>query len=447
MKVLIIDDEQAVRALIRSALASFDYEIWDTADGETALEIAATQHFDLIFCDVMMQGMNGFEVVKGLRGTLKSDAEIILITGAASAGAAVEALEYGANDYICKPIALDVLERIACAVRERRYPDDIVEISSTQTPRHEILGSSPAMIEVVKNASRVAGTNLPVMISGESGTGKELIACLIHRKSLRADQPFVTLNCGALPDTLLEAELFGHTRGAFTGALTTRQGLFEQANGGTLLLDEVTETSPAFQVKLLRALQEGEIRLLGSNTKKRVDVRVISTTNRNLTRLDSSSFRCDLLYRLQGAVIHIPPLRERLEDIRPMALAFLSQFNSEKNQLAITTDALAALECYNWAGNVRELKHLMARLAALYRDVIRLEDLPEEISRVGQFPMRLKPIASKEALPTLEHMELNYLKVVLDAVKGNKTQAANVMGVDRKTLYRMVERLANTHIN
>ncbi len=443
MKVLIIDDEQSVRTLIRSALINPSYEIWDTADGETAINLALTHHFDLIFCDVMMQGMNGFEVVKILRGQLKSDAEIILITGAASAAAAVKALDEGANDYICKPISLDALEQIAGAVKERRYPNDIVEIPFAKVAEQEILGSSPAMIEVVKNASRVAATNLPVMISGESGTGKELIACLIHRKSSRADKPFVTLNCAALPDTLLEAELFGHTRGAFTGALTTRQGLFEQANGGTLLLDEVTETSPAFQVKLLRALQEGEIRLLGSNMKKKVDVRIISTTNRNLRMLDGASFRADLLYRLQGAVIHIPPLRERLEDIRPMALAFLSQFNTERKQLAITSDALLALESYTWAGNVRELKHLMARLAALYRDVIRLEDLPPEISQTNQFPARLVPTKAQGALPTLALMELNYLKVVLDAVKGNKTQAANVMGVDRKTLYRMVERLAN----
>jgi two-component system, NtrC family, response regulator AtoC len=447
MKVLIIDDEQAIRALIRSALTNLGYEIWDTADGESALEVAASQQFDLIFCDVGLQGMNGFEVLKALRNDLKSDAEIILITGAASAAAAVEAIDDGANDYICKPISLNALERIARGVRERRYPNNIVRIPRVKLSGHEILGSSPTMIEVVKNASRVASTNLPVMISGESGTGKELIASLIHRKSGRADKPFVTLNCAALPDTLLEAELFGHTRGAFTGALTTRRGLFEQADGGTLLLDEVTETSPAFQVKLLRALQEGEIRLLGSNTKKRVDVRIISTTNRNVTTLDGASFRTDLLYRLQGATIHLSPLRERVADIRPMALAFLSQFNPENNSLAITTEALLALEKYNWAGNVRELKHLMTRLAALYRDVIRLEDLPAEISKPAQVSPKLHSITANEALPTLAHVELNYLKVVLDAVKGNKTQAANVMGVDRKTLYRMVERLASTHAN
>src|SRR6201999_1592753 len=198
---------------------------------------------------------------------LNSKAEIVLMTGQASVEAAIEAVQHGANDYICKPFSIGVLQAIATAVEQRRYPSKLIPAEAPKEPRHELLGNSPAMIEVVKTAARVALTDLPVMIRGESGTGKELIARLIHRKSPRADRPFVAVNCGALPDTLLESELFGHTRGAFTGADSARRGLFEEADGGTLLLDEVTETSPQFQVKLLRVLQEGEFRPLGTNTK------------------------------------------------------------------------------------------------------------------------------------------------------------------------------------
>jgi len=297
------------------------------------------------------------------------------------------------------------------------------------------------MIEVVKTAVRVALTELPVMIRGESGTGKELIARLIHRKSPRAQKPFVAVNCGALPDTLLESELFGHTRGAFTGADNARRGLFEEADGGTLLLDEVTETSPAFQVKLLRVLQEGEFRPLGTNARKRVNVRVLSATNRDPQALaEQGLFRQDLLYRLQGVQILLPPLRDRREDIRPMALAFLSQYTSAGRHLSITKDALLALERYGWPGNVRELKHLVQRLAALSSGIIRIEDLPAEIVSTPRVTSVMNEVIPEGDLPTLDQLESSYLLRVLSAVGGNKSRAAQVMGVDRKTLYRMIDR-------
>jgi transcriptional regulator with PAS, ATPase and Fis domain len=307
------------------------------------------------------------------------------------------------------------------------------------------LGNSPAMIEVVKTATRVAGTELPVMVCGESGTGKELVARLIHRKSKRADRPFVAVNCGALPDTLLESELFGHVRGAFTGADSVRRGLFEEADGGTLLLDEVTETSPAFQVKLLRALQEGEIRPLGSNSRKKVNVRVLAATNRDPKALvEAGSFRQDLLYRLQGVSITLPPLRERRDDIPTMAVAFLSQYNIKGRSLSVSKDAMLALEWYNWPGNVRELKHVMQRVAALSNGIIRLEDLPSEIVSTPTVTSTLDDIVPDGSLPSLEQLEANYLLKVLNAVGGNKSRAAQVMGVDRKTLYRMMDRQAAT---
>ena len=259
MKILVVDDEQPILELVRAAMADRGYHVCCAGSGREALDLGAEHDFDLVFCDVVMEGINGFEVLRAFRGTLHSHAEIVLMTGQASVESAIEAVQHGANDYICKPFSIGVLQAIASAVEQRRYPSKLVAIEALRAPQQEILGNSPVMIDVVKTAARVAITDLPVMIRGESGTGKELIARLIHRKSSRSERPFVAVNCGALPDTLLESELFGHTRGAFTGAENARRGLFDEADGGTLLLDEVTETSPAFQVKLAASLTGGRV--------------------------------------------------------------------------------------------------------------------------------------------------------------------------------------------
>lgn len=445
MKILVVDDEEPVRELVKDAMVEQGYQVWVAANGRDALDMGGEFEFDLVFCDVVMDGLSGFEVLKAFRGTLRSQAEIVLMTGQASVEAAIEAVQHGANDYICKPFSIGVLQAIASAVEQRRYPSKLVAIESSSAPQREILGNSPAMIDVVKTAARVAVTDLPVMIRGESGTGKELIARLIHRKSPRAERPFVAVNCGALPDTLLESELFGHTRGAFTGAESARRGLFEEADGGTLLLDEVTETSPAFQVKLLRVLQEGEFRPLGTNAKKRVNVRVLSATNRDpQTMVEQGLFRQDLLYRLQGVSIMVPPLRDRRDDVRPMSLAFLAQYGAAVRRLSITKDALLALERYGWPGNVRELKHLMQRLAALSSGIIRIEDLPPEFVSTPRVASVMNDVIPEGEMPTLEQLESSYLLRVLSAVGGNKSRAAHVMGVDRKTLYRMIDRQVNT---
>jgi two-component system response regulator AtoC len=441
MKVLVVDDEEMVRGLVKDAMKDQGYQVWTAASGKEALAMGAEHQFDLVFCDVVMEELGGFDVLKAFRGALGSEAEIVLMTGQASVESAIEAVQHGANDYICKPFSIGVLQAIASAVEQRRYPSKLIEVEAMKGPQQELLGNSPSMIEVVKTAARVALTELPVMLRGDSGTGKELIARLIHRKSPRAERPFVAVNCGALPDTLLESELFGHTRGAFTGADSTRRGLFDEADGGTLLLDEVTETSPAFQVKLLRVLQEGEFRPLGTNAKKRVNVRVLAATNRDpQSMVDQGLFRQDLLYRLQGVSIILPPLRERREDIRAMSLAFLSQYSSGSRRLSITKDAMLALERYGWPGNVRELKHLMQRLAALNSGIIRLEDLPSEIVSTPKVASVMNDVIPEGELPTLEQLESSYLLRVLSAVGGNKSKAAQVMGVDRKTLYRMIDR-------
>ena len=448
MKVLVVDDEDMVRELVRDAMAEQGYEVFTASSGRAALALGREHEFDLIFSDVVMDGLSGFDVLKAFRDELHSKAEIVLMTGQASVESAIEAVQHGANDYICKPFSIGVLQAIATAVEQRRYPSKLIPVEPLKGPQQEILGSSPAMIEVVKTAARVAVTDLPVMIRGESGVGKELIARLIHRRSPRADRPFVAVNCGALPDTLLESELFGHTRGAFTGADSARRGLFEEADGGTLLLDEVTETSPQFQVKLLRVLQEGEFRPLGTNTKKRVNVRVTAATNRDPQVLvEQGLFRQDLLYRLQGVSIILPPLRERREDVRTMALAFLSRYTLGNRRLSVTKDAMLALERYNWPGNIRELKHLMQRLAALSSGIIRLEDLPSEIVSTPRVSSVMNEVIPEGDLPTLEQLEASYLLRVLGVVGGNKSRAAQVMGVDRKTLYRMIERQANAATN
>ena len=446
MRVLVVDDEEYVRELVTAAMTDRGYEVLAAASGEEAVELASSTEFDLVFCDVWMGKISGFDVLKSFQEKLRSEAEIVLMTGQASVESAIEAVQHGANDYICKPFSISVLQAIASAVEQRRYPSKLIEVKAPKGPSHEIIGNSSIMIDVVKTATRVAATELPVMICGESGTGKELVARLIHRKSGRAERSFVAVNCGALPDTLLESELFGHVRGAFTGAESTRRGLFEEADGGTLLLDEVTETSPAFQVKLLRALQEGEIRPLGSNSRKRVNVRVLAATNREPKSLvDSGLFRQDLLYRLQGVLITLPPLRDRRDDVTQMALAFLAQYNTRGKQLSISKDAMMALQWYGWPGNVRELKHVMQRLAALSNGIIRIEDLPQEIVATPSVTTTLDEIVPDGSLPTLEQLESNYLLKVLNAVGGNKSRAAHVMGVDRKTLYRMIERQANTN--
>ena len=441
MRVLVVDDDDFVRDLVCTAMTGRGYQVWDASSGRAALQLAAERDFDLVFCDVVMEGMSGFDVLRAFKESMNSETEIVLMTGQASVEAAIEAVQHGANDYICKPFSISVLQAIASAVEQRRYPSKLIEVEAPKQAHHEIIGNSAVMIDVVKTATRVAATELPVMICGESGTGKELIARLIHRKSPRADKSFVAVNCGALPDTLLESELFGHTRGAFTGADVARRGLFEEADAGTLLLDEVTETSPAFQVKLLRVLQEGEIRTLGSNTKKKVNVRVLAATNRDPAALvESGLFRQDLLYRLQGVCITLPPLRDRRDDIHAMAIAFLTQYNLKERSLSITKDAMLALESYKWPGNVRELKHTMQRLAALSNGIIRLEDLPQEIVSTPAVSSIMDEIIPEGKLPTLEQIEASYLLRVLSAVGGNKSRAAQVMGVDRKTLYRMIDR-------
>jgi DNA-binding NtrC family response regulator len=376
---------------------------------------------------------------------LSPDAEVILISGFGTLETAVEAVREGAFDYISKPF--NVNEVIATARRALEGRDagaPAAVLLKEYSEASGLIGHSHKMIEVYKEIALVAPSRSTVLITGESGTGKELVARALHRNSPRSGGAFVAVNCGAITETLLESELFGHVKGSFTGATSDKRGLFEEANSGTIFLDEIGETSLALQVKLLRALQEGEIRRVGSARSIRVDVRVLAATNRDLEHeVKEGRFREDLYYRLSVVTLHVPPLRERADDLRLLAAHALRQSREAgARATTISEEALATLSQYDWPGNVRELENTIAH-AALYArgKVITPEDLPAKIRK----HTRLVGPASKTAslfkdLPALDELERRYLIHVLQAVGGSRTRAAEVLGIDRRTLYRMAER-------
>jgi DNA-binding NtrC family response regulator len=309
------------------------------------------------------------------------------------------------------------------------------------------VGRSQAFIEVMKQVGRVSNTNLPVLLAGESGTGKELVASAIHRRSGRNEQPFVAVNCGAIPAELIEAELFGHVKGSFTGADRDRRGLWEEADGGTVFLDEITETNSSFQVKLLRALQMGEIRRVGSNQMQKVNVRVIAASNRNVeAEVAAGRFRNDLFFRLNAVSIVLPPLRERPEDIPPLAQSFANRVYSLSPSVKFSTEALALLERYNWPGNIRELENAVVRAVAMCDGTIRAKDLPHRVrnftyqSAAGNGEGVAKESGANEDWVSLSEIEGRYVARVLEHTRGNKQAAARVLSVDRKTLDRMIKR-------
>src|SRR3989440_3833353 len=355
--------------------------------------------------------------------------------GRGSARDALDATALGAFDYLLKPFGVDQLQSLARAARERlaarpvRRADSRQKDSASNSTDIELVGRSEAFIEVMKQVGRVAPASLPVLITGESGTGKEVVARALHRRSRRAQQAFVAVTCGGIPAELIESELFGHVRGSFTGAHADRPGLFEEADGGTVLLDEITETSPAFQVKLLRALQEGEIRRVGSNRTQRVDVRVIAATNRDPEQeMLQGRFRQDLLYRLNAVTLYLPPLRERREDILPLARHFAERAASSGTRpLVFSREAVRLLENYDWPGNIRELENAIVRAAALCDRTIRPEALPDRVrslSGPAKNPAALaesQPVnGDTEDLLTLAEIENRHIRRVLARTSGNK---------------------------
>ena len=447
---LVIDDEHYVREFVCDVLRGEGWNVSQSPSAEDAVQRLHEAPWSVVFCDVILGGANGYSVLRTFKEKLP-EAKVVLMTGHGSAAGALDATAFGAYDYLLKTFGTEELQSLSQALRKQLLDHPQKTSPARRTAAYhsdiELVGRSQAFIEVMKQVGRVANTNLPVLLTGESGTGKELVASAIHHRSGRADHPFIAVNCAAIPGELIEAELFGHVKGSFTGADRDRRGLWEEADGGTVFLDEITETSPSFQVKLLRALQMGEIRRVGSNQNTRVNVRVIAASNRDVEQeVAAGRFRDDLFYRLNTVTILLPPLRERREDIPPLAQTFADRVYSLSPPVQFTPEALALLEQYNWPGNIRELENAVVRAVAMCDGTIRVKDLPQRVRQCSVKGAELeKPNGSADHSATqdwvpLSEIEGQYVTKVLEHTRGNKQAAARVLGVDRKTLDRMIKR-------
>jgi DNA-binding NtrC family response regulator len=438
-RLLIVDDEVELKNALCDTLADEGYETVGAANGGEGLRALERQEFDLLLCDFMMPGMDGIAV---LRQALTLDPNLIgiIMTGQGTIPSAVEAMKVGAFDYVLKPFnlqtmlpilarAMDVRRLRTENVRLRQY----VERLSYESPRYQMIGSGPAMQEVVKLMAKVAPTDATVLVRGQSGTGKELVARALHHNSPRRGQPLVTVNCAALQETLLESELFGHEKGAFTGALQAKPGLIEVAEGGTLFIDEVAEMSPALQAKLLRVLEDGHYRRVGGTKASHANVRMIAATNRPLEEEQKAGrFREDLFYRLNVVSIDLPPLRERREDIPALVEHILTTRQLGKVQCEVQPEALQALRSYVWPGNIRELANVLERAQILAEgNRITLDDLPEALLGVTALADDAGPL-------NLAKVECQTVQAALHRAKSNKVHAAKLLGISRRALYRLL---------
>lgn len=438
---LVIDDDRTNRELLAQALRRADFTVTLAAGGEEALAVGGD--YDVVLSDLKMTPLSGLDVLDAFRKTAP-ETPVILLTAFGSVEAAIEAMKRGAFDYITKPVNLS--ELIVVATRAVEHCRLVRENRQVQTSlsRHlrtaSMVGHSRSIVEVFKLVGKVALSKTTVLIQGESGTGKELIARAIHENSPRAHKPFVAVNCSAMPDSLLESELFGHAKGSFTGAQSLRRGLLEEADGGTFFLDEVGDLSPVAQAKLLRALQEGEIRRVGSNETIPIDLRVIAASRRSLPQLvQAGRFREDLLYRLNTVTITLPPLRERPEDIPLLADLFLSRYGADKDVrvTALSPTAMQILLKYPWPGNVRELQHVIERAVTLTtHSVLSADDLAQEI----RVPPPQSGTPRLDVPGTLSALQRERIFTVLESTKGNKERTARLLGISRRTLYRFLAR-------
>jgi DNA-binding NtrC family response regulator len=448
--VLVVDDDVAMREMLVSLLEEHGTRAAAAGDAEEALERIRTEEFDAVLSDIRMPGKSGIELVGEIREA-RPDTPVILMTAFGTIDSAVEAMRSGAFDYITKPFKRDevlvvlerAFERRALEEENQRLRRAVDRTSSLG----DLIGCSPAMRDIFALIRKIADNRSSVLITGESGTGKEVVARTIHFAGSRRDQPFIPINCTAIPEGLLESELFGHVRGAFTGAVTTKRGLFEKAAGGTLFLDEIGDMGLGLQGKLLRVLQDREIRPVGGTQSTRIDVRIIAATNKNLrAEMDAGRFRRDLFYRLNVIPIAIPPLRERPEDVALLAESFVRKHAGGSHR-GILADAIARLQHGAWEGNARELENVIERALALTdRAELRAEDLPlhdaddaKPATAVAESSTSLLRSALDQRLTVHELID-RYIQQVLELTGGNKVQAAKVLGINRRTLYRRGER-------
>ena len=442
--ILLVDDEDGMRRLLSRVLSREGYETTAVSNGAEALRHVANDRFDLVVTDIKMPEMDGLELLRELK-EFEPSLPIIVITAYGTVENAVEALRAGAYDYIAKPFETDEIKLTVAKVLEReRLLAENLYLHAELEERYDvsgIIGNSPAMQQVYEMASSVAASNANVLITGESGTGKELLARSIHYSSLRKEKPFVVLNCAALSEGVLESELFGHEKGAFSGALMSRKGRFELADQGTLFIDEVAEMSMAAQVKLLRVIQEHEFERVGGNKTIQVDVRIVAATNKNLEdQVKSGRFREDLYYRLNVVNIHIPPLRERREDIEELSRYFLNKYVAEtgKKILEIAPRTLSCLLAHDWPGNVRELQNAIERAVVLAKGTERTpRDLPQGLQGDDQICLQL-PEKGGNLTEILEDLERQLIIQTLQREDGSQTRAAEALGIKRTTLrYKM----------
>jgi len=445
--VLVAEDEDLMRAILARLIEDAGYRVAAAGSAEEALEIFAGADVAVTLTDIRMSGMDGLALLDRIKDS-NAEALVIVTTAYSSVDSAVAALRKGAYDYITKPfVNEDLLQTIRNALRQRQLFSENRALRRELERRYsfnDIIGTSEALQSVFRSVEKVSGTNTNILIQGESGTGKELIARAIHHHSSRADHPFIAINCGALPETLLESELFGHTKGAFTGAVTNKPGLFRSATGGTIFLDEIGEISPAMQVRLLRAVEEHEVTPVGSSAPVAFDARILSATNRDLeTEVAANRFREDLFYRLNVIEIHLPPLRERREDIPLLVRHFIQSIAraQQQNEKSIAPEASSALINYNWPGNVRELQNSIERAFTLSNEQIDLASLPPRIRDVAAALAGHAPLRDPEGLrPTLAEIERRYIFETMASVNQDKTSAANILGIDLSTLYRKLKR-------
>ena len=443
VRVLVVDDDPVTLNLLSEVLSKEGYRVDTALGGEEAIAKGMDQLFDVVITDVKMGDKDGMEVLRSFRKNAP-DTTVIMITAFGSIETAIEAIREGAFDYISKPFKLEEIKiTVQRALEQRRLLQENKQYRQELLGKYQFenfIGRTPQILQVYKTIAKVANTKSTVLIYGESGTGKELVARSIHYNSQRNQRPFIPVDCASLVETLLETELFGHVRGAFTGALSAKKGLFEEADGGTLFIDELSNLNLSLQTKLLRFLQDHEIKRVGGTENIKVDVRVIAATNQPLEPLiKKGTFREDLFYRLNVVSITLPPLRERKEDIPLLANHFLQKFSGEHHKAIshISPEAMEILMRYDWPGNVRELENTIERAMILSpHPIILPEDLPQKI--LGSEPAGTSPYSEKSL--SLKEVEKRHILKVLQETHGNKKKAAEILGIDRTTLYRILDK-------